>query len=176
MPTGGLCVLSKAATALLLLVTCLGRPVEAQGTSGAITGTVHDASGGALPGASVSARHLETGILRTTTSDSQGRFAIAGLPLGRYQIRTELSGFKPLVHAAVDLVVGSQPHLTLVLQVGGVEEELTVNATTPMINTSSSELSYLVGRETIDRLPLNGRNYTDLAMLQPGVNPYPHRD
>jgi hypothetical protein len=176
MLKGQVCVNRLATTALLLLVTSFAPPVFAQGTSGAITGTVQDSSGGALPGASISAHNLETGAVRTTTSDIQGRFVIPGLPVGRYRVRAELRGFKPLVQSGVQLVVGSQPNLDFVLQVGGVEEELTVTAAAVDVNTSSSELSYLVGRQTMEQLPLNGRNYTDLAALQPGVNPYPHRD
>jgi hypothetical protein len=160
----------------VVLLTGLVTPALAQGTGGVIVGTISDASGAALPGVSVSVRHAETGATRETESDAAGRFALAALPVGRYELRAELAGFRPLVRSGLELTVGAQLVVPVVLQVGNLSEELTVTAAPSPINTSSPELSYLVGRETIDMLPLNGRNYTDLAMLQPGVNPYPHRD
>jgi hypothetical protein len=165
-----------ALVSAFLITTLPVAPAWSQGTSTAITGTVLDPSGAALPGVSITARHVDTGTVRTTVTDERGRFVLAGLPVGRYEVRAEMAGFRTLVRSGVDLVVGAQAVLPLVLQVGGVQEEVTVTGGSAAVNTSSSELSYLVGRETIEQLPLNGRNYTDLAALQPGVNPYPHRE
>ncbi|HZA34399.1 MAG TPA: carboxypeptidase-like regulatory domain-containing protein, partial [Vicinamibacterales bacterium] len=158
----------------LVLVTVSAPPASAQGTTSPITGTVRDSSGGALPGATVSARSLETGAVRTVVSDEAGRFVVTGVPVGAYELRVELAGFRP-AQSRVDLVVGSQAVVPVVLHVGGVTEAVSVSGAAP-VNVTSSELSYLVSREAIEQLPLNGRNYTDLAMLQPGVHAYPHRD
>jgi hypothetical protein len=151
-------------------------PAAAAQTTGSMTGTVQDGSGGVLPGAVVSARHLETGSVRSTVTGGEGRFVLAGLQTGTYEIRAELSGFRPLVRRGVDLTVGQAAVVNLTLEIGAVDEVVTVSGQASLIDTRSSELSYLVGETAIERLPLNGRNYTDLAMLQPGVTPFRHRD
>jgi hypothetical protein len=167
-----------AILAAFLLATCLpglaGR-ADAQ-TTGTITGVVHDASGGVLPGVTLSARLAETGVERTATSGSDGRFTLAVLPVGGYELRAELAGFRTLVRSGVELAVGQTVVLVLTLQVGDVSESVTVVADASGVSAHSGELSYLVDEGTIEALPLNGRNYTDLAMLQPGVVAYPHRD
>ncbi|HXW07948.1 MAG TPA: TonB-dependent receptor [Vicinamibacterales bacterium] len=151
-------------------------PAALAQTTSAITGTVEDATGGALPGASVTVTSTATNLTRSAVTGTQGRFVVPSLPPGRYVVRVELSGFKPHVRRDVDLAVAETLALAITLQIGGLEVEDVVVGTIPLVNTSSSELSYLVGSEAIESLPLNGRNYTDLALLQPGVLAYPHRD
>lgn len=145
-------------------------------TTGIVAGAIGDASGGALSGVTVTVRNVDTSLVRTVVSDEDGRFVVAGIPVGRYEVRAELSGFKPLVRKDIALVVGQTAVVALTMQVGGVDEEITVSGQASAINTRSAELSYLVSAETIEQLPLNGRNYTDLLLLQPGVNAFPHRD
>ena len=97
------------------------------------------------------------------------------LPVGLYELRAESAGFEPLVFPNVTLTVNETTDVILIMKVsetaavrrGGGEE---------LVNTQTPELSYLVGEQSIRELPLNGRNYTDLAFLQPGVIPYAHRD
>ena len=165
----------KAASAALVVFTMSLTAAAAQPTSSALAGSVVDTSGAALPGVTIVVRHVETGAERTVTAGPEGRFVIAGLAVGRYDVRAEHPGFRPLVRPGITLVIGQTTTLALVLEVG-VTEAVTVVGQAPGVITNSSELSYLVGEEAIAQLPLNGRNYTDLAMLQPGVNPYPHRD
>lgn len=148
---------------------------EAQ-TTATLTGRVLDTSGAALPGTSITARQVETGLQRTTTSDVAGRFVLPSLPPGTYEIRGELSGFRPLVRQGVVLTVAGTAAIDLTLAVGGVNETVTVVAEARPVNTRTGELSYLVDERAIDELPLNGRNYTDLALLQPTVVAFPHRD
>jgi carboxypeptidase family protein/TonB-dependent receptor-like protein len=145
-------------------------------TAGTITGTVADASGGVLPGVLVTARSPSTGLSRAVVTDSDGRFVLAALPPGPYELRADVAGFKPHVRTDLDVPVASTIKLAITLQLGDLAIEDVVVGVTPLVNTSTSELSYLVGAGAIDRLPLNGRNYTDLALLQPGVNAFPHRD
>ena len=159
---------------MLLLTTIVGH-VVAQ-TAGTIAGAVSDASGGALPGVTVTARNPRTGLVRTSVTGSEGRYAIAALPPGMYEVRAELAGFTPQLRPDVPLAVAETLALNVILQVGGVSVEEVVTGVTPLVNTSTSELSYLVGAEAMEQLPLNGRNYTDLALLQPGVNAFPHRN
>ena len=98
------------------------------------------------------------------------------LPPGEYELRAEIAGFQPHVQRGLALTVAETVVVNLTLQLGALEEVNDVDGRLPLVNTSSSELSYLVGADTIETLPLNGRNYTDLALLQPGVLAYPHRD
>jgi hypothetical protein len=157
------------------VLTVVPRSLVAQ-TAATITGVVRDASGGALPRVQLTLRQTETSVTRSTASDHDGRFVFAVLPVGRYELRAELAGFRTLVRQDTPLTVGETRVLSLVMEVGGVEQEITVSGGASIVNTQTPELSYLVGEKSIESLPLNGRNYTDLAVLQPGVIAYPHRD
>ena len=160
---------------IVLLIVFLGAPSIARAqTTASVSGRVQDASGAVLPGVLVTARQPDTGFERTATSDADGRYALPSLPSGAYELRAELQGFRTLVRQGIRLAIGDTVSVDLVLEVGGVTEALTVTAETPAVNTRAGELSYLVDARAIEQLPLNGRNYTDLALLQPGVLPYPH--
>jgi hypothetical protein len=163
---------------VVLLLTVLLAPAltAAAQTSGTLAGRVVDASGGVIPGATISARHLERGVERTAVTGVDGRFVMPALPVGPYDVRAELAGFKAVVRQGVALTVGEAVALEFVLEVGVLAEAVSVTGTTPAVNTRTGELSYLVDASAIEQLPLNGRNYTDLAFLQPGVTPYPYRD
>ncbi len=147
-----------------------------QVTTATLAGRILDSSRAVLPGVTITARQTETGLQRTTVSDAQGRYLLPTLPPGTYEIRAELQGFRPLVRTGVTLTIAQTAVIDLTLTVGGVAEAVTVVGEAPAVNTRSGELSYLVDERTIEELPLNGRNYTDLALLQPGVVAYPHRD
>lgn len=157
------------------VVGLLCAPAQAQ-TTGTIEGTVLDESRAPVPGASVTVRHTDTGVTRSATSQSDGEFRFPLLPVGSYDLRAELAGFKTSRLADIPLTVGETVVASVTLQVGSVNEEVTVTGEGAAVNTRSAELSYLVAGDAIEHLPLNGRNYTDLAMLQPGVAPYAHRD
>ncbi len=159
---------------LSLVLAGAAFPAWAQ-TSATLAGVAQDASGGVLPGTQVSARHVATGVTRQTATGPDGRFRLAGLPAGDYEVRLELSGFRPLVRTGIRLTVGENASLTLTLEVGATEV-VTVSGAASQVNTRSSELSYLVDQRTIAQLPVNGRNYTDLMSLLPAVTPFPHRD
>lgn len=161
-----------------LLLTILAAPAltAAGQTSGTLSGRAIDASGAVVPGVTISARHLERGVERTTVTDAGGRFVMAALPIGVYDVRAELAGFKSVVRPGVALTVGEAVVLEFSLEVGALTEAVSVSGTAPAVNTRTGELSYLVDARAIENLPLNGRNYTDLAFLQPGVTPYPYRD
>ncbi len=158
---------------LLLLTAPWAR---AQATSSSIEGTLRDTSGAALPGVAVVARHLETGLIREVVSGANGRFVMPVLPLGRFEVRASLDGFKPAVKPDVPVVLGVPAVVNLVLEPGMRSEEVTVIAEGSKVQTGTGELSFLVGEQEIKDLPLNGRNYTDLAFLQPGVVAFSHRD
>ena len=141
-----------------------------------LSGRVQDASGAVLSGARVVVKNAETGLTRETRTTADGIFNVPALAVGRYEVRAEMAKLRPAVQRDVVLAVGETRTLELTLQVGEVDQEVMVVASAPTVNTSTSELSYLVEEAVIRELPLNGRNYTDLALLQPGVIAYPHRD
>ena len=160
---------------LAVLLTAVAGAAGAQ-TAGTISGGVSDASGGALPGVTITVRNTRTGLVRTSVTGSEGRYVVPALPPGIYEVRAELTGFTPQLRPDVALAVAETLAINVTLQVGGLAVEEVVTGVTPLVNTSTSELSYLVGAQAMEQLPLNGRNYTDLALLQPGVNAFPHRD
>ncbi|MEW5977681.1 MAG: TonB-dependent receptor [Acidobacteriota bacterium] len=167
--------LRAAAAGLMFFLPVSVIPSSAQ-TSATIAGTVQDQSGGLVSEASVTAVHSETGLSRSNVTSVEGRFIFSSLPVGLYEIRVTHPGFRPLVRQGVRLEVGAVAALDLRLEVGGVDLVLNVVGEVPVVNTQTSELSYMVSEGLIRDLPLNGRNYSDLALLQPGVIPFPHRD
>lgn len=164
----------KALAAGLLLLSA--GTLRAQSTTTGILGQVRADTEAPLPGAVVTARNLESGLVRSAVTDAAGRFTLAALPVGTYEVRATLDQFRPVVRPALTLVVGEPLVLTLTMSLGAVEDEITVTEELGGVRTSSGELGYLVSEETIRDLPLNGRNYTDLAFLQPGVVAFPYRE
>lgn len=160
---------------LLILILTVVLSGAAQTTSN-LTGVVRDATGAVISGAAIQARGVETGQTRTSSTDATGRFTIASLPSGVYEVRIETKGFRPLVRKGIELSVGETQNIEAVLDVGAQEQEVTVSGLASPVNVATSELSYLVSSNAIRELPLNGRNWTDLTLLQPGVVAFPHRD
>jgi hypothetical protein len=154
-------------------VSALAGQVRAQ-TAATLTGTVVDGTGAALPGVALTLRNTATGLTRISSTSGEGRFVFAGVPAGEYDLRAELAGFHTLVRRGLEVTVAQTISVPLVLEVSVPDHEVIVMA--PVVNTQTPELSFLVGERAIASLPLNGRNFTDLALLQPGVLPYPSRD
>jgi hypothetical protein len=148
----------------------------AQSAASIITGRIRAQNGEPLANVVVVASQPDTGFARRTLSDGEGRFVLASLPAASYDVRAELEGFRTVTQQSVRLSVAETVTLDFTLELGTVEQAITVAARPPLINTQTSELSYLVEQRAIEVLPLNGRNYTDLALLQPGVVAFPHRD
>jgi hypothetical protein len=145
-------------------------------TTSTLAGDVKDSNGAVVPGAAVTARSLETGRTSTATSDAEGRYAFAGLPVGPYEVRGEKTGFRDYRFERIELTVNETATLDIVMNPAALDAEVTVTSDAEQVNTRTPELSFLVGERAMRELPLNGRNYTDLALLQPGVVAYPHRD
>jgi hypothetical protein len=145
-------------------------------TGGTLTGRVLDPSGQGLPGVEVTAVHLETGLTRSVVSEGNGRYVFSLMPAGRYELSAATAGFRSIVHRGLNLTVRETAVVDLILRLGDLEQAVTVFGEAPLTNTRSGELSYLVSEGAIRDLPLNGRNYTDLALLQPGVLDYRQRD
>ena len=153
--------------ALVLWLLC-SSPAGAQ-ISANIKGSVSDASGSAVPGASVTVKNLETGALRATVSDDAGRYLILALPVAEYQVRAAKQGFQDSLRSGIYLVVGQEANVDLRLRVGSVTSEIVVEGDAPMVSTTTKDISGLVGERPIKDLPLNGRSYDLLLPLNPGI-------
>ncbi len=152
-----------------LLINLAARPLPAQRSAANILGTVADSFGAAIPGASVSARNVDTGITQTSASDSAGRYRLADLPVGTYDVQSEYPGFQIVVHKGVTLAIGSELVVDFSLPVGQLTEAVSVEGQVSTVETTSAALSNLVEPAQIRELPLNGRNYEQLILLAPGV-------
>lgn len=141
----------------------------AQTTGGTILGTVHDASGAAISGADISVKSLETGAARSGASDSSGEFQVLSLPAGAYEVAATLPGFKTEVRKNIVLTVGESATVNFVLAVGEVHDQVVVTDEPAQVETSTAAVSGVVGETAIRELPLNGRDWLQLATLQVGV-------
>ncbi len=163
-----LVALFTAAVTLLLMFAVNGTAQQATGT---ILGVVKDSSGAVIPGVSVTLMNEETNLTRTVISGENGAFRAPALPVGRYAFRVELAGFQTQTQRGLTLEVGQELVVNPVLQVGvGPQQEVTVSSEAPLINTTTSTLGTVVNERSVSDLPLNGRNYVDLTLLQPGIN------
>lgn len=137
-----------------------------------IVGVVTDQSEAVMPGVTVTARNEATGALQTAVTDSDGNFQILRLPPGPYRISTELQGFKT-VDNNVTLAIGDRYRLNIKLEVGAVEEHVTVTGQAPLLQTERASVAVLVDERAMQDLPLNGRNFVRLAQLAPGATEGP---
>jgi hypothetical protein len=122
-----------------------------------------------LPGASVVVQNTATGASYEQITDPAGHFQVPALPPGEYEVHVKLTGFRPLVHRGIRLTVGQVTVLDTTLELGVIAEELTVRGDTVSLNLTSGAVSGLVSEREIRDLPLNGRSFQQLALLQPGV-------
>lgn len=167
---------SRPIAAIMLLVIAVGVPgASAQITAATVSGVVADETGGVLPGVDVTLKNVETGLTRSVVTAGDGSYNLPGLPPGMYDARASLPGFTPAVQSGIQLAVGQQASLNLTLRVGA--SEMVIVAGRPaLVDTKSSSLSALVDAKTIEELPLNGRNFIELALLQPGVAAFSMRN
>lgn len=161
-------LLAAALSGALLL--SLVASTHAQSLDVVITGTLSDEQGAALPGATVTAAQNGTGLIRSSTTDEQGRYTLLGLPAGIYTIRAEIEGFAPRTREAQTLYVGTSVSVDFVLELAGVTEQVTVRGTLPLPEPSKSTPSRVLQTAEIDALPVINRNFNDLAALAPGVS------
>ncbi|HTB10754.1 MAG TPA: carboxypeptidase-like regulatory domain-containing protein [Bryobacteraceae bacterium] len=153
-------------------VTLLPLAVHAQVVTAAISGKVEDPSGGGVSGATVTVKSLETGATRVATTDDAGNFKVLSLPLGPQELKAEKTGFRTQIRTGIKLEVGQEAVVNLKLQVGDVVQEVTVSEAIPVVNTTTSSVSGLVGESAVKDLPLNGRSFDNLITLNPGTINY----
>ncbi len=157
---------------LLLLSIGLLVGVHAQSsTTGNITGTIRDPQGATVPKAEVTAVDAKTGVSRTVTATEDGFYNITSLPAGIYTISTAPAGFKKTVAENIELHVNENKTVNLDVQVGQVTEIVTVTSEQAPVEVRSGEVSSLISEKQVTELPLNGRNYAQLALMVPGVSP-----
>lgn len=155
-----------------ILVAGMGfNPVEAQALRAAISGTVVDSTGAAVPGVSIEVKNTGTGVTRTVLTNELGRYSIPEIAIGRVDVRATLAGFQSILHEEVTLSVGSQRVIDFTLQVGDASETVAGKAPVSRVNTTSAAVASTVTQKQITDLPLNGRNFSQLILLAPGVQP-----
>ena len=144
---------------LLLLVVCWEGALLAQTTTGTILGTVKDQSGAVLPGATITATNVETGIARNTTTGARGEYRLSALAVGAYEVHAEMTGFQTSIRSGITLNVGSQAVVEFSLPVGNVTEQVTVTGEAPLIETTSATVSGVVDSQQMRDIPLNARSF-----------------
>src|SRR6266436_2611168 len=144
--------------------------IQAQVAGGTITGTVVDSSGRVIPNANVSITNLATGINRTVTTNEDGLYIAPNLLPASYELTFTAPGFRTDVRSGIELTVGATVTLNTTMQVGGSKEIVQVQTEAPDVQLATSDIGAVVNATTVRELPLNGRSWTDLATLQPGVN------
>jgi hypothetical protein len=150
-------------------------PAKAQVAGATLSGLVTDDQGGPVANATISVKNAGTGVAREVTSNSDGIYSAPNLLPGEYEVTVTATGFQTLTEKGITLTVGGQQSLNLVMKVGALSQTVEVNAAIPDIQTTSSTVSSTVDSTTIRELPLNGRDWTSLATLEPGVSSIPNQ-
>jgi hypothetical protein len=154
--------------AALILVAI---PAIAQLPAGTILGIAKDASGASVPNAIVTIRNVDTNFMRTVMTAEDGAYRVPELPVGHYEAKAEHAGFKTETRSGITLEVTDQAVINFALEVGSTAQQVVVTGEAPIVNTQDATLGGLVNEQRMEDLPLNGRDYVDLSLLQPGVNP-----
>jgi hypothetical protein len=158
-------------TLLVLLIVCsVSSPVSSQVAGGTISGTVSDSSGRVVDKVQITITNVDTGVAREVTTNDEGFYSAPNLLPGTYKATFAAPGFKTEARSGITLTVGASAVLDQTLRVGSASETVVVQSEVPAVQLSSSDLSAVVNATTVRELPLNGRSWTDLAQLQPGVN------
>src|ERR1700704_349022 len=168
----------NAARAGQALCLCMGvllacGPAFSQGNQGRILGTITDKTGGVISGATVTVKDVERGISRDLTTGDSGEYNAPNLLPGTYTVRAESKGFKAIEQQKILVEVGKEVRVDLSLQPGEVSQTITITEALPLVETSNATLGGTLSNQTINDLPLNGRNYINLLTLRPGMTVYP---
>jgi hypothetical protein len=162
--------------AALVLACAVANNAAAQQTTGNITGRIVDAQGSAVPGVTVTGKNTQTGFTRTDVSDGEGIYRLTALPVGTYDLTAELQGFSRYESKGLILNVGQTMALDLPMKVASLSETVTVTGETPLIETNTSSVGGVVDLGRVENMPLNGRQFANLAATIPGVGLGFHSD
>jgi hypothetical protein len=157
------------ATATLVLYFFVSAQAHAQVTGATLSGTASDASGAIVPNAQISIKNLATGESRVVMTNAAGLYAAPNLLPGNYEVTASAQGFSTAIRTGIGLTVGAQQVLNITMAVGDVQQKVEVTGEAPTVEVSSSTLGAVVDSNTVRELPLNGRDWTALAALEPGV-------
>jgi hypothetical protein len=145
-------------------------PVYGQVSGATLSGAITDTSGASIPNATVSIRNLATGVARDAKTNDSGVYSLPNLLPGSYEVTVTASGFSTEVRTGITLTVGAQQVLNITMKVGQIAEKVQVTGEAPAVQLASSDISGVVSQSAVVDLPLNGRDWTQLATLQPGVD------
>jgi hypothetical protein len=159
------------AISIFILAAVAVSPLSGQGFTAVVLGTVNDNTGAVVPGATVTASNLRTGVKSAVTTDERGNFTLLRLQPGEYRVEAEMPGFKRAVREPVTLQVDQRQALNFNLELGAVEESMTVTAETSQLQTETATVGTVVTNIQTSELPLNGRNFLQLNLLVPGAAP-----
>src|ERR1700730_16476363 len=164
--------MSKLALFVWVIGFCLliSLPLRAQVAGGTLSGSITDPSGAVVANAQVVIKNTATGVAKTVTTNTDGFYSAANLLPGEYEVAVSATGFSTGVKKGITINVGSQPVFNMALQIGTVANTVEVSTEAPIVQLTSSDISATVSATTVRELPLNGRSWTDLAALQPGVD------
>ena len=164
----------KVTASVILCVFVLFAPAPVHGQSRAtgadLTGLVADASGGVLPGSTVTVTNRATNVTRTVTTNAAGQYVVPALPPGTYTVSVSLDQFATATRENVVLTLGQTVPLDFVLGVGTARSEVTVTAESPLVAANRTELSTVVNQQFIENLPINGRDFISFSVITPGVS------
>jgi hypothetical protein len=165
-------------SSLLIVLLAAAAPLlaQSQAINGSIEGVVRDGTGAPVPGAAVTVTNTDTGEQRSLTTDADGRYRAVLLSLGSYRVKAELKGFKTIERTGVTLRAGQTAVLDLPMEVGGVEEVVTVSGEAPVTDPAKIDLGRTVGEAEVRNLPLVARNPYNFAFLQPNVTGYENEE
>jgi hypothetical protein len=154
---------------LTMLLTAFVASLDGQTPTATLSGTVRDSTGAVVPSAKIFLTNSATGLSRTADADDKGRYTLTNLEPGTYELRAGAKSFKVAIEKGVVLTVGGATTLDVTMQVGSVSEEITVSTAPPLLETTTANLSREVTEQTIESLPILGRNFVDFAELSTGV-------
>src|ERR1700688_3333950 len=166
--TRGCCYARIASGCMFLFMLVLASSLRAQTTS-TISGTVRDKQGLVVSGAVVQVSSSELAIDRSTSTESDGAYNLAGIPPGIYEIKTSKDGFQTEVFKNIELTLNRTLTYDITLHVGSMGQTVEVNSSAPLLETTISSTGATIPTEQIEDMPINGRNYLDLLQLVPGV-------
>ena len=164
----------------IILCACLtagsSYVLHAQTSTATISGTVSDNQGARLSDTKIIVTNTDTGVSTATATNQSGAYSVASLPIGTYKVEAQRDGFKTNVRGPIVLTVGQEAPVNFELAIGKVSETVEVAADVPTVDTTTSSVGWLVGENQVRDLPLNGRNFVQLTLLTPGVQPVPQEN
>jgi outer membrane receptor protein involved in Fe transport len=159
----------KVAIFVVVSLLCLGRNSYAQTTNASVTGRVTDPNSGGIPGATITLTNTDTNLTFQANTDESGNYYLTNVPVGNYRLESEKPGFRTVIKSGIVLHVNDAVAINVELVLGSVAESITVEADAVQVQLVSSSIGEVVNSTTVRELPLNGRDWTQLATLQPGV-------